>query len=64
MLADEASLRPVLTYLRYAAVAIAVLERSRRQSSDPSTEGFLAREILRAYREPDYLAEEWGRLLR
>jgi hypothetical protein len=62
MLADEASLRPVLTYLRYAAVAIAVLERSRRQS-DMSTEGFLAQEILRSYREPDYLAEEWQRQL-
>jgi hypothetical protein len=59
VLRDEASLLPVLTYLRYAAVAIAVLERSRRQSPDPSTEGFLAGQLVRAYREPAYLAQEW-----
>jgi hypothetical protein len=63
VLDDEASLRPVLAYLRYAAAAIAVLERSRRQSSDTSTEGFLARELVRAYREPEYLVEEWQRQL-
>jgi hypothetical protein len=63
VLDDEASLRPILIYLRYAAVAIAVLERSR-QSSELSPERFLAHQLVRQYRQPDYLVDQWQRLLR
>jgi hypothetical protein len=63
LLDDAEQLRPVLAYLRHAAVAIAVLERSRQQSQDPSVEGFLSDQLVRAYRDPQYLAEAWQCLL-
>ena len=61
MLGDTAGLEPILAYLRDAAVAIALLERSRLQSPDPAPERFLAEQLVRHYREPDYLMQEWQR---
>lgn len=63
LLGEVEQLRPVLTYLRHAAVAIAVLERSRQQSRGRSVEGFLSDQLVGGYREPEYLAQAWQRLL-